>query len=314
MATESHLTPKALQYFTQLAQNLNYTQTAQNLGISQPALTQQIKKLEKQIGAALFYSVGKKLYLSEAGNVLLAAANQIDTIINTTADQIQQFSQPQRGHIALGVLSSAETAVFERFVAHYLSRHDDVTVALRLFNRRELWEGLENNAIDLAVMYLPDENIRNWHLYAAQSIIQDELRFIYPASQNLGATIAIKDVPANRWVGYPDGFYIAARLAEVFRDALRDEPDVVATMVVPEQIALLAARIGLYSALPNSFLAAHPDSRLAAASFIPRVSLDLSFVYRKEKIAIPRVHTFMAEWQHFLAEKSYADRLAADPE
>lgn len=313
MATESHLTPKALRYFMQLAQTLNYTQTAQNLGISQPALTQQIKKLEKQIHAPLFYSVGKKLYLSEAGNVLLASANQIDDIINTTADQIQQFSNPQRGHIALGVLSSVETTVFEQFVAVYLQQHRDVTVELRLLSRRELWEGLENNVIDLAVMYLPDENIRNWQLYHAQKIVTDELRFIYPAEEKIGQAIAIKDVPINRWVGYPPGFYIAARMQEVFRDALTDAPDIVATMVVPEQIALLAARIGLYSALPESFLIAHPDKRLASASFAPKVALDLSFVYRREKIAIPRVRTFADEWEAFLQTESYADRLLDGP-
>ena len=57
---------KTLSYFLQLAETMSYTQAAQILGITQPALTQQIKKLERTVGAPLFYSVGKKLLLLAA--------------------------------------------------------------------------------------------------------------------------------------------------------------------------------------------------------------------------------------------------------
>jgi DNA-binding transcriptional LysR family regulator len=308
MANEQ-LTPKSLRYFIQLSQTLNYTQTAQNLGISQPALTQQIKKLEKQFGAPLFYSVGKKIYLSEAGNALQTAATQINDILNNAADQIQQFTQPQRGHIALGILSSAETSVFERFVATYLGQHDDVTIDLSLLNRRKIWERLENNQIDLAVMYLPDENIKNWHLYRSETITADELRLIYPTDQDLGDEVAVQDVPQRRWVSYPREFYINSRLTELFRNELIDSPDVVVTMMMPDQIFRIAARRGYYSALPESFLSMHHDPRLKTASFSPRQVLDLSFVYRREKIAIPRIHTFMQEWHRYLQERDYQSRL-----
>ena len=48
---------KTLSYFLQLAETMSYTQAAQILGITQPALTQQIKKLERTVGAPLFYSL-----------------------------------------------------------------------------------------------------------------------------------------------------------------------------------------------------------------------------------------------------------------
>ncbi len=57
---ESIFSSKTLTYFLQLTETMNYTQAAQILGITQPALTQQIKKLERTVGARLFYSVGKK--------------------------------------------------------------------------------------------------------------------------------------------------------------------------------------------------------------------------------------------------------------
>ncbi|TAR28433.1 hypothetical protein BV230_02905, partial [Lactiplantibacillus plantarum] len=50
---ESIFSSKTLTYFLQLAETMNYTQAAQILGITQPALTQQIKKLERTVGAPL---------------------------------------------------------------------------------------------------------------------------------------------------------------------------------------------------------------------------------------------------------------------
>ena len=73
---------KTLSYFLQLAETMSYTQAAQILGITQPALTQQIKKLERTVGAPLFYSVGKKLHLSDAGYTMLDATHQIYETLN----------------------------------------------------------------------------------------------------------------------------------------------------------------------------------------------------------------------------------------
>lgn len=59
--TDAVLSAKSLRYFLQLIDNMSYTQAAQILGITQPALTQQIKKLERAVGSPLFGQMGKKI-------------------------------------------------------------------------------------------------------------------------------------------------------------------------------------------------------------------------------------------------------------
>ncbi len=94
---------KTLTYFLQLAETMNYTQAAQLLGITQPALTQQIKKLERTVGAPLFYSVGKKkLHLSDAGQTMLKSTHEIYEILNQTTDEIQQTTSATVGKSILG--------------------------------------------------------------------------------------------------------------------------------------------------------------------------------------------------------------------
>lgn len=136
---------KTLSYFLQLTETMNYTQAAQLLGITQPALTQQIKKLEHAVGAQLFYSVGKKLHLSEAGKTMLVTVKQIYSLLNEATDAIQQDSSADRGKITIGMLSSIDSSVIGNFISHYYNLHPNVEVSLYMFSRKEIWDSLENS-------------------------------------------------------------------------------------------------------------------------------------------------------------------------
>ena len=117
---ETIFSSKTLTYFLQLADTMNYTQAAQILGITQPALTQQIKKLEHTVGAPLFYSVGKKLRLSDAGYTMLKATHNINEVLNQATDEIQQTTSATHGEINIGMLASIESRVFEDFITNIM--------------------------------------------------------------------------------------------------------------------------------------------------------------------------------------------------
>ena len=97
--TDTILSAKSLRYFLQLVSTMNYTQAAEILGITQPALTQQIKKLEHAIGAPLFGQAGKKLYLTAAGKEMRVAAEKLLGTISAVVDNIQAFTRVDKGNI-----------------------------------------------------------------------------------------------------------------------------------------------------------------------------------------------------------------------
>ena len=200
---------KTLTYFLQLAETMNYTQSAQLLGITQPALTQQIKKLERTVGAPLFYSVGKKLHLSDAGRTMLKATHEIYEILNQTTDEIQQSTSATVGKINIGLLSSIEDSAFNAFIAHYYDLNPEVEITLRMMTRHEIWEALENNQIDLAIMNLPDETIKNWKPYASKKILDEQLLFLHHDNSLANRKrLHFKDTLAEPWVTYPDDYFL----------------------------------------------------------------------------------------------------------
>lgn len=309
---ESIFSSKTLSYFLQLAETMNYTQAAQLLGITQPALTQQIKKIERTVGAPLFYSVGKKLHLSDAGRTMLNATHEIYSVLNQATDEIQQTTSAETGKISIGLLASVEDSAFTAFIASYYESHPDVEVVFRMMTRHEIWERLENNQIDLAIMYLPDDTIKNWRPYSSKKIIDEQLLFLHHDERLAKRKrVHFKDTINAPWVTYPEDYFLSHLLKESYKNQMVDYPHSVAQFTTPYQLTQFLNRTGVNSALPTSFYQAHQEQLHAyAVAFEPAISFELAFVFRKGKDQIPRIAGFLQAFDDYLDEEDYLSRVA----
>ncbi|WP_125714058.1 LysR family transcriptional regulator [Companilactobacillus kedongensis] len=303
---------KALNYFDELTKNMSYTKTAQSLGITQPALTQQIKKIEHVVGTPLFYSMGKKIYLTDAGSSLLEATHDIFNTINTVTDTIQQESSSTTGKISIGLLATTESVVIEDFIVEYKKNNPGIEIELNSLTRKDIWENIQNNRIDLAIMYLPDENIKNWKIYKSKKIISDNIMLIHNSDRiNKKGKATYKDAVERPWAAYLEDYYLSNLLTEHFRDALVDTPNVIARFSSPYQLLKFAQESdNIYTGLPLSFCLAHESLiKLYQTPLEPAISSELSFVYREDKEKIPRINEFFEEWSNFLDKVGYIERL-----
>lgn len=312
---ETIFSSKALTYFLQLADTMNYTQAAQILGITQPALTQQIKKLERTVGTPLFYSVGKKLKFTDAGFIMLKTTHEIFDLLNKATDEIQQTTSSTTGDINIGVLASIETKVFEDFALELYEDNPDLVINFHMLTRKEIWENLENNKIDLAIMYLPDDSIKNWKPYSTRHIIAEDLLFIHHNEELAqSGKISLDNVNDRPWVMYPQDYYLSLALRENFKNAMIDYPQVAARYTMPHQILRFAINTKTNTALPKSFMVNFDRKELAekgvwVSEFQQDVSFDLQFVYRKNKNEIPRISRFFKRFEEFISKQDYLTRL-----
>ena len=308
---ESIFSSKTLTYFLQLTETMNYTQAAQILGITQPALTQQIKKLERTVGAPLFYSVGKKLKLSDAGYTMLKTTHNIYDLLNEATDEIQQATSANHGEIHLGILASIETQVLEEFAIRYYKANPDIHLTFHMLTRKEIWDGLENNQIDLAIMYLPDDSIKNWKPYDSKKIMSEDLLFIHHDAELEGKKkIKLKKTLDHPWVTYPVVYYLDQMVKEAYKNQMVDQPDIIARFTQPGQIYRFMKETDSYTALPKSYVLSRFDrDTIMTATFEPQIKFNLSFVYRTAKDQIPRIAQFLEEFDGFLEERDYYQRI-----
>lgn len=87
---------KQLEYIVEIAKESNITHAAQNIFISQSALNQQLLKLEKELGAKLFYRTRKNWQLTEIGRIYVENAKKILNIKKETYKEIEDYLEEKK--------------------------------------------------------------------------------------------------------------------------------------------------------------------------------------------------------------------------
>jgi LysR family hydrogen peroxide-inducible transcriptional activator len=119
-----------LRYFVNVAEAGNFTRAAEKSFISQPSLSQQILNLEEEVGKALFHRLGRKVTLTDSGQILLEHARRIIGEADNALRELKEDSA--RGHrVAVGAIPTVAHFFFPAVVAH--CRANDVRIKLRSF-------------------------------------------------------------------------------------------------------------------------------------------------------------------------------------
>ncbi|MFL2099898.1 LysR substrate-binding domain-containing protein [Desemzia sp. FAM 23991] len=308
---QSVFSGKTLDYFIQLTETMNYTYAAQKLGISQPALTQRIKKFERALGVPLFYFKGREMRLTDAGRVMVRATQSVQTTFKNAIEDIEYLENEKNGHLKIGLLSSIEDGVFMDFIASYYGTFPTCKVSLYLLSREEIWHQLEKNQIDFAILCLPEDTIKNWTHYSSKIIVAEELFLLHQSAELKDrVSVRLNETTNHKWVFYPRNFYVNDILRFKFVQHNLDLPLVSGYFSTPRQLQLFSQKTNSLSALPKSYIDAHPlENDQQMLPFDPPITYTLAFVYQKEKRTLDRVNQFFTYFDKFLEEKDYASRL-----
>ena len=306
--TDIILSAKSLRYFLQLIDTMNYTQAAQILGITQPALTQQIKKLEKAIGAPLFGQMGKKLYLTEAGKQMQSAAIVLLDTTNSVVNNIQEFTQIDKGHISIGCLRSIDLNIVTDFLIAFNEKYPNITIDVKSFDRKDLWHQLDNNLIDVAIMYLPDntssqtsglqKQYEHIDLYKDRLVVLTHKDDFESEQEYLVSKFA-----NNEWVLYPDGYYATDMLREIM--ATKRSLNVPIRISSDRQLVNIAENTNYDTCVTKSFYDKNKSKITLKPIYLKNdKKFTASIVYRKGKLEIPRIENFLTNWKSFLTERA----------
>ena len=101
-----HITIRQLQVFESVARHLSYTRAAEELHLTQPAVSMQVKQLEESIGLPLFEQIGKKIYRTEAGEMMLGHALTIQEHLTVAKREMDELKGVDSGRLSIGVVST----------------------------------------------------------------------------------------------------------------------------------------------------------------------------------------------------------------
>ncbi|BCB25499.1 transcriptional regulator [Sulfurimicrobium lacus] len=151
-----HLTLRQLKVFEAVARQRSFSRAAESLHLSQPAVSMQVKQLEESVGLPLFEQMGKKIFLTEAGQEMFHYSRSIAEQLDEMEGVLSRMKGLELGRLKITVVSTANYFA-PQLLANFCQRHPAVTINLDVTNREVLLQQLANNETDLAIMGQPPE-------------------------------------------------------------------------------------------------------------------------------------------------------------
>lgn len=305
---DNELLIRSIGYFSALTRNLSYTQTAAQLGISQPALTQQIKKLEDTIGTKLFYNEGKKIHLSESGKIFLSAIQKVNNIFSDANDEMKLVGQKSCETINVGMLTAMPANVLIDFIVNFKKENPKVDYNVTSVMRHGIRSILESDSVDCLFLYLPDSFLTGLNNYKIYRFCKSELYIVSTFKIKDSDNISLKEAVQYPWSGYPEGYYVERLISDQCRKYNLPQPKYSAHFTQVENILNFSKKAGTIAAIPETCLP-FVKKNSYVYRLNPSLKFDLAMVYRPSKLKIPIFNKSLNEFQVYLEEKDYMTRM-----
>ncbi|MGI8713064.1 MAG: LysR family transcriptional regulator [Solirubrobacteraceae bacterium] len=302
---------RQLRYLVALAEELNFTRAAANEHIAQPALSQQIRKLEDELGLALVERTTRHVSLTEAGQLLVVRARRILAELEAAQTEMAGVRGIDTGHVTIGAMHTMGQVDLSLAMAIFHERHPNVGLTVLEASSEEMAEMLRIDELDLAFLSVT-ERIES-HGLGLHQLVSEELVVLLPLGHALSgrAQVQMAELSQEPFISFRAG----ARLRELLFAAGRDagfEPRVTLESNEPRRVRRLVSRGLGVAILPHSD-AIGPGADIVVATLAgPSLRRDITLAWREGRRHPPAASAFLELARDTFTEDEPADETAIE--
>ena len=192
-----------LRYVCAIADTGSFSRAAERCRVAQPSLSQQVLKLEEDLGSKLFDRLGRSVRLTEAGRAFLPHARSILHQMEAARSGVEDKRTDVRGNVAVGVIPTIAPYLMPQYVAAFSKRYPEARLRIVEETTPVLIEGLRNLSVDVAILSLPLRH-KEFQIFPLRT---EPLYAVLPKEHpKAGAkSIALKDLREEQFVMLRDG-------------------------------------------------------------------------------------------------------------
>lgn len=235
---------RQLSYAVQIYREKNFSRAAEKLHIAQPSLSQQLAKLEKELGVPLFHRTTNAVEPTHAGEVFVNKAQGILDLVEQLRSEMNDISNLRRGKLVVGTLPITGSHILPIVLPAFAARHPGIEISLVEDTSANLEQLTASGGVDLALLSLPiSEPTLDYRPYATEAI-----RLAVPAAHRLAA--CPEPIPVAALEGEA---FVVLKKGQGFRQIAHDicaeagfEPKIVfESSNIETVISLVAAGMGI---------------------------------------------------------------------
>jgi DNA-binding transcriptional LysR family regulator len=280
-----------LQTLEAVARHGSFSRAARELHLSQPAVSMQVRQLERALGLPLLERVGKRTFPTKAGELLLAHAARAVRELETGVEVVQQLRGVVTGRVRLGTSASFSIYLLPPALRRFRARYPRTELVVVTGNAPEIARAVVANTLDVGIVSLP---VREREL-AVSSLYRDELVAIGPPGRRWprGTRVTAAELAREPLILFERGATLRRLIDEWFQ---RGESAPAPPMELGNTEAIKKlVESGLGFSI-TSWFAAKTDvraGRLAAARLDPPLFRKIGVVLRRDKPRTPVLDAFL---------------------
>jgi LysR family transcriptional regulator, cyn operon transcriptional activator len=292
------VTLQQLTYFLAAAREGSFSAAAESLLMAQPSLSEQIRRLEAELGVPLFVRAGRGLELTEAGRLLLPHAARTLDEAQQAVESVREVREITGGTVGFGTFSSAHLSLTGPLVQDFRARYPGVRIRVVGQNSVEVADAVRAGELEAGLIVLPVEDAG----LDVRPAMREELLYISADPARTARPVTIADL-AQAPLILSDARWAAM---DPTRRKLRELAQSAGVTIEPRiEVEFLTAALDLAvrglgdTVAAASTLAGRADKRkLLTAPFDPPVYETIAFITRRNAHLSPATREFMK-----LAEK-----------
>src|SRR5215218_7824981 len=201
---------RQLRYLVALADERHFTRAAAREHVAQPALSQQIRSLERELGQPLVERTTRKVAMTQAGEVLVARARRALSELDAAQAELQSLAGVQAGRLSVGAMHTMGPVDLSLLLATFHDRYPAIELTVREQSSEELATMLRDDEIDVAFLSVT-EHIQSRGL-TLRPLVSEELVVVLPIEHPLAGDelLRLRDLVDEPFISFREG----ARLRE----------------------------------------------------------------------------------------------------
>ncbi|PQZ95150.1 LysR family transcriptional regulator [Arthrobacter sp. MYb227] len=184
-------TVRQLQYFLRSVETGSFSAAAEAEYVAQPSISEQIKRLERLVGAQLFTRTNRQLQLTDVGKLILPLAKQTMLSIENLTVAARDARTLSGGEVSFGIFSSANSYMLTPLITEFKELHPHVRIRLVGLNSSQVADSVRNGDLEAGLVQLP---IDETNLHVGKPVLVDEVVFVTKDPQRTLKHVTIEDL------------------------------------------------------------------------------------------------------------------------
>lgn len=287
------MTLHQLRIFLAVARLRSFTQAADGLHLSQPDVSLHIRELEEEIGLKLFDRLGKRIHLTQAGEVLKEHANRIFAQLRETEQALAELKGLMRGSLLIGASTTIGMYLLPQALSEFRRRFPGIYVNMKIANTQEIERLVLGMEVDVGFtggVLTPSKELK------VETYLEDELVLILSPRHLLARKrkISLADLKEETFVLREPG----SATRQVFEKALREQK--MALKIGMELDSTEAIKWAVAEGLGISVVSKHAVTKEAKTGLLSGHKIHalplyrpLHIVYHSQKLLPPAARAFL---------------------